>query len=333
MVAELTTIAVVVVAVIAELIHIARCRRLSPLVFGPTNRPRIWASFSPILRLAAIACLTWGLLTLLFLPPKIHKATELEEDQLKHVVLVLDVSPSMKLEDAGPTKDQQRSKRAADIMESFFQRVPMEQYRVSVIATYSGAKSVVIDTKDIEVVRNVLTDLPMHHAFQSGDTRLFDGLEEAFKVARPWNPKSTTLLLVSDGDTVPSTGMPKPPASIANVLVVGVGDPRTGKFISGRQSRQDTSTLRQIATRLRGIYHNGNEKHIATDTLNLLTKATGASPLEKLSRREFAIIACTIGATTLSLLPLLLHYVGTGWKPGKRSIAKAVRSSAELISS
>lgn len=331
MVAELVTIGIVVVAAIAELIHLARCRRISLLVFGPTQRPRIWAMFSPILRLVAIGCLTWGLLTLLLLEPKIHKATELEEDQLKHIVLVLDVSPSMKLEDAGPTKDQQRSKRAADIMESFFQRVPIEQYRVSVIATYSGAKPVVIDTKDLEVVRNVLTDLPMHHAFQSGDTLLFDGLEEAFEVARPWNPRSTTLLLVSDGDTVPAKGMPKPPASIANVLVVGVGDPRTGKFISGRQSRQDTSTLRQIATRLRGIYHNGNEKHIATDTLNLLTKATGASPLEKLTRREYAMIACTIGATIVSLLPLLLHSVGTAWKPGRRISNTSIRPSAELL--
>ena len=43
------------------------------------------------------------------------------------------------------------------------------------------------------------------------------------------------------------------PASVAGVLVVGVGDPQAGMFIDGHQSRQDVSTLRQIAARLRGV--------------------------------------------------------------------------------
>ncbi len=72
--------------------------------------------------------------------------------------------------------------------------------------------------------------------------------------------------MLSDGDTVPATGMPKMPASIADVLIVGVGDPRQGSFIDGRMSRQDASTLRQIAARLGGIYHDGNQKHISTAT-------------------------------------------------------------------
>jgi hypothetical protein len=46
---------------------------------------------------------------------------------------------------------------------------------VSVVAVYNGAKPVVIDTKDFEVMRNILGDLPMHHAFRSGKTKLFDG--------------------------------------------------------------------------------------------------------------------------------------------------------------
>ena len=37
-----------------------------------------------------------------------------------------------------------------------------------------------------------------------------------------------------------------------------------GKFIAGHQSRQDASTLRQVAVRLSGTYHNGNEKHLPT---------------------------------------------------------------------
>ena len=177
----------------------------------------------------------------------------------------------MRLKDAGPNADQSRMKRGADVMESFFQRVPVEIYLMSVVACYNGAKPVVVDTKDLEVVRNIFGDLPMHYAFTAGKTDLFSGLAEAAKIAQPWQPRSTLLLMLSDGDTVPATGMPKMPASIADVLVVGVGDPRTGSFIDGRMSRQDACTLRQIAARLGGIYHDGNQKHLSSELLAQLT--------------------------------------------------------------
>ena len=131
-------------------------------------------------------------------------------------------------------------------------------------------------------MRNIFGDLPMHHAFAVGKTDLFSGLAEAAKIAHPWQPRSTLLLMLSDGDTVPATGMPKMPASIADVLIVGVGDPRQGSFIDGRMSRQDASTFRQIAARLGGIYHDGNTKHISTATLNALTVIPRKSAFEQL---------------------------------------------------
>ena len=38
--------------------------------------------------------------------------------------------------------------------------IPLEEFKVSVVAFYNGAKPVVIGTKDFEVVRNILGDLP-----------------------------------------------------------------------------------------------------------------------------------------------------------------------------
>ena len=122
--------------------------------------------------------------------------------------------------------------------------------------------------------------------------------------------------MLSDGDTVPATGMPKMPASVADVLIVGVGDPRQGSFIDGRMSRQDTSTLRQIAARLGGVYHDGNNKHISTATLSAMTVIPRKSAFEQLSRREYALLACGLGATVLAILPVLLHRFGTRWRPG-----------------
>lgn len=316
MVAELVAIAALFLATLGEVLHVRRWRRVAPLAFGPARRPMAWAFAAPLLWVAAAGAMAWGMTTLLRLPPKTHRMTELPEGKHEHIVLVLDVSPSMRLEDAGVEHKAQRRKRAADVLYSFFSRVPIERYRVSVIATFSEAKPVVRDTRDLEVIRNILEDLPMWHAFPVGETKLFSGLEAAMQLAKPWNPRSTIVVLVSDGDTVPAIGMPRIPASVRDVLVVGVGDPKAGKFINGRMSRQDGRTLRQIATRLSGYYHDCNERHLPSDTISLLTHGGETAILERLSKREYALIALALGAFVLGFLPLALHWFGTTWRPG-----------------
>lgn len=323
---ELVTAAVVVLAAGAETLHMTRWRAISGLAFGPQRRPSIWAWLAPPIKVVATGAICWGLLSLwLAVEPRMLLANDIKPGEVKHVVLVLDVSPSMRLKDAGPDSNQSRMERASDVMESFFKRVVMKQYRCSVIAFYNQAKPVVVDTSDLDVVRNILSDLPMHYAFISGDTDLFSGLEAAAEVAKPWNPKSATLIVISDGDTVPPTGMPKMPASVKDVLVVGVGDPRTGSFIAGKQSRQDTSTLRQVALRLRGTYHNGNERHLSSALISQLTQATTKNLWEDFTRREWALIACGLGGLVYALLPLLLDFCGTRWRPGVRKPPQPIK--------
>jgi Ca-activated chloride channel family protein len=316
MVAEMLALAAVVLMAAAEHLHARRVRNLALLAFGPNRKPALWARLAPLLRVAAVAGLVWGLTTLFLLRPKVHKLTGIPESEYRDLLLVLDVSPSMRLKDAGPDGKQTRRQRASAILQSFFERVPMELYRTSVVAVYNGAKPVVVRTTDPEVVRNILEDLPMEYAFKAGPTDLFSGLAEAAKIARPWRPKATTLVVVSDGDTIAGTGMPKMPDSIAHVVIVGVGDPATGRFIDGHLSRQDTSSLRQMATRLGGTYHNGNAKHLSTALLQAVTLIGTQSTVERLTRREYALIASAAGAAILGLLPLLLHLAGTTWKPG-----------------
>lgn len=316
MVAELAAIAVGIFAVGAEFLHSKRCARIALLAFGPAKRPAIWAQAAPLFRVISLAAMTWGMVTLFALTPKVHKASVVAEGDYRHIMMVLDVSPSMRLTDAGPDKLQSRMERARDVMESFFKRVPIEQYRISVVAVYNEAKPVVIDTFDIEVVRNILGDLPMHHAFKSGKTDLFAGLKQAGELCKSWQPDSATLLLISDGDTIPATGMPKMPASVRDVVIVGVGDSKTGGFINGRHSRQDVSTLRQMAVRMGGTYHDGNARHLSSDLLKQLTTYAETSPFEMLTRREYALFAVGMGALVFAFLPMLLYYFGTQWRPG-----------------
>ncbi len=312
---------VMAIILCAELVHLRRLLPVARLAFGPKGQPAAWVRMVPFLRALAGGALAWGLLTLWTLIPKVHsgagEAFGVDEAN-KNVLLVLDVSPSMRLEDAGPTKHQSRMHRARDVLDSFLRRVPLEQYRFTVMAVYNGAKPVVKRTRDVEVVRNILGDLPLHFAFEAGKTKLFDGLQAAAETAKAWEPNSTTLILVSDGDTVPAQGMPKMPPSIESVLVVGVGGPRAGSFIDGAQSRQDVSTLRQIATRLGGSFHNGNTKHLSSVLIRDLTQSGAESALEQLSLREYALAACGLGAGWLAILPLLLQLFGTRWRPGIR---------------
>ena len=315
----LLALAVLNLAGLAEWLHQRRVRRIAALAFGRNGRPAIWARWAPVARALALSALAWGLSTLLWLEPRRFSIGEdlvRGDEHYQHALIALDVSPSMRLVDAGKEKNESRMQRARELMESFFDRVPIERFRVSVVAFYNGAKPVVVDTTDFEVVRNILGDLPMHYAFPSGRTKLFEGLAEAAKIAETWEPRSTTLIVLSDGDTVPATGMPRMPASIRSVLVVGVGDPQTGKFIDGRQSRQDVPTLKQVAARLGGVFHNGNALHLAS---SLIADATGMdeeNALEKLTRREYALIAVALGALVLAFLPVLLHFFGTAWRPG-----------------
>jgi len=318
MIAELTALAALLLTALAEWLHARRVRRVAALAFGPEGKPREWVWLAPFTRSVAAAALAWGLVTLFLLDPKVLRPKKSPEGGYRHLVIVLDVSPSMQLSDAGPNGQQTRAKRAAEVLMSILSRVALEQCRVSVVAFYSGAKPVVIDTADPEVVRNILSDLPLDQAFTVGKTRILDGIKEACELAKDWRAGSTTLVIASDGDSVPDTGMPALPPSVGQVLVIGVGDARLGKFIDGHQSRQDASTLRQVAARLRGDYHDGNQKHLPSPSLDALARMLPMKEEGGTGRRELAVGATVAGAALLAFLPVALAFAGSRWNPGRR---------------
>jgi len=200
--------------------------------------------------------------------------------------------------------------------------VSLEQSRVSVVAFYTGARPVVIDTRDPAVVKNVMADLPLDFAFDPGKTAILDGITEACTIAKPWREKSATLLIVSDGDSVPYTGMPTLPPSIARTLVIGVGDATVGKFIDDHNSRQDAVTLRQLAARMHGSYHDANGRNVPSQ---LLAELSGLLPIKEnwhAGAREAAIVAVALGGLIVSVIPVALALFGTNWRPGARASAR-----------
>lgn len=328
----LLAIAAFVLCAGAEWMHVARVRSVAALAFGPGKKPGIAGRAAPFIRVAALTILVWGVTTLLLLPPVAHRSTvkEVEPKERQHLLLVLDVSPSMRLKDAGAGGKESRMARARAIMESVIARTSHDKLHTTVVAVYNGARPVVEETRDLEILHNLMDDLPMHQAFESGKTKLLDGLTEAANIAKKWPRDSATLILISDGDSVPASGMPKMPPSIGGVLVAGVGDPLKGTFIDGHHSRQDGSTLRQIATRLGGEYHDGNSKLVPTAMLQRL----GTLAVDKTARlpgqRELALLLTALGANLLAGLPLLLHFLGSSWQPGPRRVSAKAKEKEKI---
>jgi Ca-activated chloride channel family protein len=310
----LAAISAALLIALAEWLHSRRINRIAKLAFLPTGRPRPWTIAVPFIRPIAFGLATWGLLTLLTLDGTPARLNESKHKPDRHLLIALDASPSMFIRDAGEGGKQLRRERAADVLRSVFQRLDMERTRVSIVAFYTSAKTVVVDTSDLNVVHNVLSDLPLEYAFKEGDTNMYCGVREAAKLAEKggWAPHSATLIVVSDGDTLPDTLPPNMPAAIADTLVLGVGNPYRGTSIAGHSSRQDISSLRGLAARLRGVYHDGNEKHLPTTTLAGLSMLR-AEEGQQASERTIALIAAGSGAFTLALFAPLLTFFGAPW--------------------
>src|SRR4029450_5781767 len=94
---------------------------------------------------------TWGALQLYLLAPRASRPQLVPEGGYRHLVIALDVSPSMQLKDGGPQRQQTRAKRASEVVLSMLERVALDQMRVSVVAFYTSAKPAVVDTLAIEV--------------------------------------------------------------------------------------------------------------------------------------------------------------------------------------
>lgn len=305
----------------AEVWHLRRLVRVRHLAFGPEGRIGTLPMLAAFLRPLAVAGIAWSGVTLFDVQPAIYNQNKSIAERKKeideHVIFVVDVSPSMNaIKDAGPSGDLTRTRRAHDVVESFLARGGAAGRKLSCIAFYTTAKPVVQESIDRDVVLNVLDDLPLEQAFLPGQTNILAGIRAAFEMCRTWNPDSTNIVIVTDGDTVPATGMPRRPASVDGIIVLGVGDTQKGTTIAGRQSRQDVNAMRQLATRLDGTYLNANASHVATSLIREFVKGGGDREVRKWGRREYALFVFGLSALILAVLPLLLHFFGTRWRAG-----------------
>lgn len=316
-------------AAVAEALHARRCRRLGRLAFGPENRPRAWTRLTPPLRVLALAGVAWALVTLIAFHGG-SRARERAAAATRHLLVLLDVSPSMELKDAGDGGSQTRRERAAAVLKSALARTPGDQVRITMGCFYSDAMLLVKECVDRELIWNFADNLPLHMAFRPGKTDLIKSVNTGAEFVKDLPRKSTTALILTDGDTLPDAGLKPLPSAVAECVVVGLGDATRGMFIDGHLSRQDTATLSQLARRLGGQFHDGNRRQVPSDMLRRLSATDERSDRFQFNLRAVAIVVLAASAAILCLLPLLLEQFGSRWKPMRRRPAAISTGSGEM---
>jgi Ca-activated chloride channel family protein len=310
---------------LAEWIHGRRIAVVARLTFGPRASGLPWTRAVPCLRAASLAAFAWGVTTLLMLKleaPDDAMAKERQDAEATRLVFVADLSPSMFLPDAGPDGTMTRHARMREVVEGILQRVS-GNLRFGVIGFYTDSLPVVMEARDPELVRNVFNGLPLTYAMPIGQTDLGTAVNRTLEIVADFPTGSTRMILLTDGDSTPLAPIHQRPASVRELLVLGVGNPRQGSYIDGHQSRQEADTLQQVATSLSGVYHDVNDKHLATEALGDLVVPL-ALPHRGLTLAQWAVLAMMVGACLYALIPIALEFFGSDWK------VRSVRKEAAL---
>lgn len=262
----------------------------------------------------SFAGLAWSLVTLVAYDNR-SRDRDFRSNVTRHLMVLLDVSPSMLLTDAGEGGDQMRKARAHDVLKSVLDRVPGDNVRFSAAGFYTESRTMVKECKDRELILYLAGGTPFHITYKPGKTDMLASLNQAGAFMKGWERKSTTLLVISDGDSVPPTGLNPMPSAVSEVIFAGVGDPGRGTFIDGHLSRQDTANLSQLARRLGGKFFDCNTRQVPSDVLRKINTEDPGSGKWRTDRRMAALIVLGISTAMLCLAPLLLEYLGSAWRP------------------
>lgn len=322
-------LAALVLGVVAECLHARRVRRLKRLAFGPEAQPRRWTVLAPFLRLLAFSGAAWALMILLAYEGS-SRLHERNAAATRHLMVLLDVSPSMEVKDAGETGGLSRRDRAATLLKSVMERAHNDQTRVTMACFYTEARLLVKECADREVIWNFADNLPLHIAFKPGKTSLMKSLNTAGSFVKDFPRKSVTFVVLTDGDTVPDTGLERMPSSVTELLIVGVGNAGRGSFLDGHLSRQDSASLSQVARRLGGQYHDGNTKQIPSAMLRHLTAPDERKDPFQIGQRTLAVVVLAASSALLCLLPVLLDQFGSAWKPEARAPGAGAATQREV---
>lgn len=308
--------AVFLFLLLTEYLHGRRVRRVAPLAFGPAGRPRGWVRIVTPFRILCLCGMTWALLTLLLLrgagqgTPGGPGGPSGGGEQ---ALFILDYSPSMTLVDAGPRGDISRKERMKQVMLSLLDRMG-KHVRYSAACFYTRSYPVVQKAFDKEIIRNVLNDLPVEYAMEQGKTDLGGSVNAALKMIEGHPPRSTTVFICTDGDSIDLPDILPPPASVRALFVLGVGNTMQGMTFDGHVSRQESAQLDRLAGHLRGKYVDVNDRQVSSLDIGHLCREDGFSAERAWTRHGAALFVFAALSALYAAHPLFLEFLGSDWR-------------------
>jgi hypothetical protein len=257
------------ILIAAEAFHIRACVRQRDLLFHGCEIPWFWIGLLSAMRILGFILLLVGTSQLWresMHPAKANTLPTIDEND--RLLILLDASLSMDLRDAGPEGDISRGERAAEIIQELVLGGGRGAPRTTLVVFAETALPLAVDTNDWNVIRHSLNNRNLSEfLFKGRKTTIGAVVSQTLKeFAGKWPPRSTVLVLITDGDSDdPVRGVPLP-RSIRRTLVIGVGS-EEGRPIGNFQSRHDERVLREMARELGGTYYNGTRELVPAAAL------------------------------------------------------------------
>jgi Ca-activated chloride channel family protein len=247
----------------------------------PASEIRKW-SFIQILRLIPISIQVFFLMFILLALARPQSVNE-RIDQFSegvNILLVMDVSESMQLQDLRPN----RLEAARDVARKFVKG--RNNDRIGIVVFGGDAYSLSPLTNDYELVNSYLTDINFNMIENTG-TSIGNAIGVSINRLNESEEGSKIMILLSDGENTSGLLDPQVAAKLAyayNIKIYTIGIGKEGEVAFGRdssgkvqtvKSHLDETLLRKIAEQTKGNYFRATNNNTLNDvflTINKLEK-------------------------------------------------------------
>ena len=327
MVIKIIGIGIGAIVAISEVRHSRVARRVTQLGWNARAWESLCLRFVAVGRSIAFIGSIWAVTNLVSLPAVPSPSQQNDSLELReHIIILVDVSPSMLLMDGGIDKSQVRLTAATDYLDKLLVSSCVEDQLYSLWTCYDELIDYVDATPDKNVVRNFLLNdrfftthmrSTIDGPSAARETNLVKCIRSAFEKVKERPRGSVTFVLLTDGDCEGLGERIPTPKSVDAFHVLGVGS-LEGCRIGARYSKLNRTGLQEFANANRdsGFEYSDlrDESPVLRCKLQWNTESEAPAGLaqdELLMLYAVGLVLCsgTVASSTICLE--LLSYLGT----------------------
>jgi len=268
--------AMIALPIVYVLIQLLK-ERLSPKVPVALRGEGIGFQISAILRFIPVILLLFSALLMLLALARPQKTNERVEQWTEgiDIMLVLDISESMKIQDFTPNRLEAAKNVANDFIDGRFQD------RIGLTIFSGEAYSLSPLTTDYKMLKNQILDIDFKMMEASG-TAIGSALAVGTNRMRESDSKSKVLILLSDGDNNAGNIDPETAAKLANAYDIKIytiaigkeGKVPYGKDFFGRtryiENSMDVTGLKNIAEIGKGNFYRATDNQALEEVFSII---------------------------------------------------------------